>query len=169
MNFLLPGHTHSNLDQKYAVVSQHIKATELFLIDHVMEEVSELFEDMGPLTSQVKVTTSADFFDFYKDFRNDLKGHGTCKVNGVNRRLHSFKICKHSTNTSTPGDPVVGVFYKEHDEAGNEDTGNWRGRWDTDPEWEPVIVLHQPHNLSNKKLPSSRRRQVLWMGMWDVK
>lgn len=132
INFLPPGHTHSNIDQKYAVISQRIKTADLLLVDHVIEEVSDLFSKCGPLTGHYKVPVTADFDAYFKDRLYKMTGHGTVMVEGQNRRLHAFKIVK-------DGEGQVGVLYKEHDEA-----TYYRGVWDSmdvDGKWTPVQVV----------------------------
>ena len=146
MNFLPPGHTHSNLDQKYSVISQKLRATDLFLLSHVMEEVEELFAECGPMTSQVLVPATADFVSYYKGRTHHLTGHGTVKVNGENRRLHSFRVMKGP-------DGKVGITFKEHDEV-----GPWSYRWDK-PDHH-VLVLKDSGNASESPLQTGLRKRV---------
>lgn len=117
LSFLPPGHTHSNLDQKYSVISQRLRNKDLLTLEQVMYEVDGLFQDLGPLTRNLLVPAIADYSLYFSGFLHDLHGHGTCKVNGVCRRLHAFKIAR--------SDNGVGIYFKEHDEF-----GKWKGRWD---------------------------------------
>ena len=146
LSFLPPGHTHSNLDQKYAVISQRLRQSDLLLLEHVISEVSELFVGMGPLTRNVVVPVTSDFEAFYAGRMHDLHGHGTCKIKGVLHRLHAFNVTKSSTGE-------IGTFYKVHDEF-----GVWRGRWESEPTWEPVITLKNLYG--NRQLEMSPKRKV---------
>lgn len=94
VHFLPPGHTHSNLDQKYSVISQGLKNMEVYTLDHLMGIVGNLFKRMGPYTRQDVVTSIGDFSAVLLDNVYKLFGHGTSTVKGVNRRLHAFKITK---------------------------------------------------------------------------
>lgn len=96
VHFLPPGHTHSNLDQKYSVISQALKNKDVFSLDHLIQEVGGLFGDMGAYTQQEVVTSIGDFSSVLKDNVHQLYGHGTSTVKGVNRRLHAFKITRHT-------------------------------------------------------------------------
>ena len=150
LTFLPPGHTHSNLDQKYAVISQKLRQSDLLTLDHVIEEVSELFAGMGPLTRQVQVPVTADYEAFYAGRMYELHGHGTCQWQGELFRLHAFKI-------TTGTDDEIGVFYKEHDEF-----GRWRGRWESEPDWQPVIVLKSaPENEDLQMCPKLKVRNAI--------
>jgi hypothetical protein len=106
VSFLPPGHTHSNLDQKYSVISQHLRTVDMFLLPHVIDEVKPLFGDLGPMTSHFEVPLTLDFAKYYSDKTYKLVGHGTVKINGTNRRLHAFRV--------TPGpDNRAGVKFKD--------------------------------------------------------
>ena len=94
VHFLPPGHTHSNLDQKYSVISQGLKNMEVYTLDHLMGIVGTLFKTMGPYTRQDVVTSIGDFSAVLLDNVYKLFGHGTSTVKGVNPRLHAFKITK---------------------------------------------------------------------------
>jgi len=94
VHFLPPGHTHSNLDQKYSVISQRLKNKDIFNMHDLTSEVGELFKEMGPYTRQVVVGAIGDYKKFFEDKHFALSGHGTSKINGMNRRLHAFKITK---------------------------------------------------------------------------
>lgn len=131
INFLPPGHTHSNIDQKYAVISQKIRNSDLLLLEHVVEEVKELFSKSGPLTSHFTVPVTSDFDKYFSGRLFKLTGHGTIMHDGVNRRLHAFKI-------ESGRDGEIGMFYKEHDEA-----APYIGVWDSmqNGTWSPVQVV----------------------------
>ena len=146
MNFLQPGHTHSNLDQKYSVISQKLRPVDAFLLPHVMKEVSDLFDGCGPLTRQVQVPATADFSSYYAGRMHTLVGHGTVKVNGSNRRLHSFRFTRGD-------DGRAGMTYKEHDEA-----GPWSYRWDKPDEL--VHVLKNSHQVPERTLVIGQRKKV---------
>jgi hypothetical protein len=148
MNFLPPGHTHSNLDQKYSVISQRLRGKDIFLLQDVIDEVSDLFDGLGPLTRQVEVPVTADFPSYFKGRMYNLTGHGTTKINGVNRRLHSFRIKK-----GIDGRP--GITYKEHDEA-----GPWRYRWDK-PDQQVCILKDIPEPVLQVG-PRKKVRCTLW-------
>jgi hypothetical protein len=145
MNFLPPGHTHSNLDQKYSVISQRLRGKDIFLLQDVVEEVSDLFEGMGDLTRQVEVPATADFPSFFKGRTHKLVGHGTTKINGVNRRLHSFRFKRGQ-------DGMPGVTYKEHDEV-----GPWSYRWDK-PAEQIQVLKESPVDAELKAGPRRRVR-----------
>jgi len=164
VHFLPPGHTHSNLDQKYSVISQALKNKDVFTLDHLITEVGGVFQSMGDYTKQEVVTSIGDFSAVLKDNVYQLYGHGTSTVNGVNRRLHAFKITRQANRQAgelsnlnalsfilIPYPPLcvgeheqylflvfttttAGVYFKEYDES-----GHWRGQWDKDSE--PILVL----------------------------
>eukprot|EP00798_Chlamydomonas_sp_ICE-L_P030586 gene30586-biopygen16433 len=134
VHFLPPGHTHSNLDQKYSVISQALKNKDVFTLDHLITEVGGVFQYMGDYTKQEVVTSIGDFSAVLKDNVYQLYGHGTSTVNGVNRRLHAFKITRQANRQA-------GVYFKEYDES-----GHWRGQWDKDSE--PILVLSSPKDAA---------------------
>lgn len=148
VSFLPPGHTHSNLDQKYSVISQHLKTVDMFLLSHVIDEVKPLFVDLGPMTAHYEVPSTLDFSTYYSDKTYKLFGHGTVKINGVNRRLHAFRVAAGSDN-------CAGLTFKEHDEA-----CEWRGRWDCPGE--QVMVLRPLSNGASEKaeFPVGVRKKV---------
>lgn len=154
INFLPPGHTHSNIDQKYSVISQKLKKKDLLLVEHVMEEVSELFSKCGPLTGNFIVPVTADFDEYFKDRTFKLSGHGTAYVEGQNRRLHSFKIVKTEEGT-------VGMLYKEYDEA-----TDYKGIWDSmdkDGRWRPVEVVK--FDKTRRRIGMSEKLKAsCWLG-----
>lgn len=133
VHFLPPGHTHSNLDQKYSVISQHLQNKDIFTLPHLMDEVSSLFADAGEYTTQHIVEAVGDYASFFDSTKTvyKLKGHGTCQVNGKNRRIHAFKVAMCEGGKA-------GVFFKEHDESGLD----WRGQWDKDA-GTPVMILRE--------------------------
>ena len=94
VHFLPPGHTHSNLDQKYSVISQRLKKKDVFSLPQLIDEVKALFKNEGDYTSHHVVPAVGDYSGYFKDKVNKLTGHGTCVVDGANRRLHAFKVCK---------------------------------------------------------------------------
>eukprot|EP00798_Chlamydomonas_sp_ICE-L_P019825 gene19825-biopygen28670 len=67
VHFLPPGHTHSNLDQKYSVISQALKNKDVFTLDHLITEVGGVFQSMGDYTKQEVVTSIGDFSAVLKD------------------------------------------------------------------------------------------------------
>eukprot|EP00798_Chlamydomonas_sp_ICE-L_P032867 gene32867-biopygen13906 len=162
VHFLPPGHTHSNLDQKYSVISQALKNKDVFTLDHLITEVGGVFQSMGDYTKQEVVTSIGDFSAVLKDNVYQMYGHGTSLVNGVNRRLHAFKITRQANRQA-------GVYFKEYDES-----GHWRGQWDKDSE--PILVLSRfPLNKSVpfKDAPKIRIQElqnieVHWKSILDV-
>jgi hypothetical protein len=102
VHFLPPGHTHSNLDQKYSVISQRLKKKDVFCLPQLINEVHPLFNNEGEYTSHHIVPAVGDHAAFFKDKVNNLSGHGTCLVDGVNRRLHAFKVCKDNMGRAGP-------------------------------------------------------------------
>jgi hypothetical protein len=105
VHFLPPGHTHSNLDQKYSVISQTLKNKDVLSLPQLMGDVAGLFKNMGDYTGQHVVEAVGDYTTYFKGRMHSLYGHGTSTVNGVNRRLHAFKIC-----TSPSGQ--VGAYFE---------------------------------------------------------
>jgi len=101
VHFLPPGHTHSNLDQKYSVISQRLKKKDVFTLPQLINEVKPLFGNEGAYTSHHVVPVVGDHSAYFKDKVYKLSGHGTCVVDGVNRRLHAFKVSK--DRTGEPG------------------------------------------------------------------
>eukprot|EP00798_Chlamydomonas_sp_ICE-L_P027752 gene27752-biopygen5178 len=123
-----------NLDQKYSVISQALKNKDVFTLDHLITEVGGVFQSMGDYTKQEVVTSIGDFSAVLEDNVYQLYGHGTSTVNGVNRRLHAFKITRQANRQA-------GVYFKEYDES-----GHWRGQWDKDSE--PILVLSSPKDAA---------------------
>eukprot|EP00798_Chlamydomonas_sp_ICE-L_P004720 gene4720-biopygen14988 len=123
-----------NLDQKYSVISQALKNKDVFTLDHLITEVGGVFQSMGDYTKQEVVTSIGDISAVLKDNVYQLYGHGTSTVNGVNRRLHAFKITRQANRQA-------GVYFKEYDES-----GHWRGQWDKDSE--PILVLSSPKDAA---------------------
>eukprot|EP00798_Chlamydomonas_sp_ICE-L_P019094 gene19094-biopygen27959 len=162
VHFLPPGHTHSNLDQKYSVISQALKNKDVFTLDHLITEVGGVFQSMGDYTKQEVVTSIGDFSAVLKDNVYQLYGHGTSTVNGVNRRLHAFKITRQANRQA-------GVYFKEYDES-----GHWRGQWDKDSE--PILVLSRfplSKSVPFKDAPKIRIQElqnieVHWKSILDV-
>ena len=146
MNFLQPGHTHSNLDQKYSVISPKLRPVDAFMLPHIMAEVSDLFEGCGPLTRQVEVPATADFSSYYSGRIHTLVGHGTVKVNGSNCRLHSFRFTKGP-------DGKAGMTFKEHDEV-----GPWSYRWDKPDQLVHVLKATPPDSVPT--LAIGQRKKV---------
>lgn len=161
LHFLPPGHTHSNLDQKYSVISQRLRNKDLLTLEQVMHEVDGLFGDVGPFTRNLLVPAIADYTRYFSGFLHSLHGHGTCKVDGVSRRLHAFKFSR--------SDAGVGVYFKEHDEF-----GQWRGRWDSPDQ--PVQLFRRsvdtslPALLACPKVPLDNVDEVAkhWKVVSDV-
>eukprot|EP00798_Chlamydomonas_sp_ICE-L_P029527 gene29527-biopygen5441 len=151
-----------NLDQKYSVISQALKNKDVFTLDHLITEVGGVFQSMGDYTKQEVVTSIGDFSAVLKDNVYQLYGHGTSMVNGVNRRLHAFKITRQANRQA-------GVYFKEYDES-----GHWRGQWDKDSE--PILVLSRfplSKSVPFKDAPKIRIQElqnieVHWKSILDV-
>eukprot|EP00798_Chlamydomonas_sp_ICE-L_P028026 gene28026-biopygen31972 len=151
-----------NLDQKYLVISQALKNKDVFTLDHLITEVGGVFQSMGDYTKQEVVTSIGDFSAVLKDNVYQLYGHGTSTVNGVNRRLHAFKITRQANRQA-------GFYFKEYDES-----GHWRGQWDKDSE--PILVLSRfplSKSVPFKDTPKIRIQElqnieVHWKSILDV-
>lgn len=107
-----------------------------------MHEVDGLFPELGNLTRHVLVPVIANFTHFFDGLIYKLNGHGTCKIDGVGRRLHAFKFVNRAG--------TVGVFYKENDEF-----GDWMGTWNVPSD--PVVVL-KPDTLPTALSPCPKTR-----------
>jgi len=146
VHFLPPGHTHSNLDQKYSVISQRLKNKDIFTLPQLQQELAPLFQHEGPYTGQYDVGAIGDYAEYFNKKTNKLHGHGTCTIRGANRRIHAFKVTKDGTGRA-------GVFFKEHD-----DFVPWRGQWDDNDL--PIYVLKQDWSSGTDVLKAAPRLKL---------
>lgn len=146
LHFLPPGHTHSNLDQKYSVISQRLKNKDIFTLTQLQQELDSLFPRSGAHTGQFEVSAVGDYTAYFAGITNKLHGQGTSSIRGRNRRIHAFKIAKDTTGR-------VGVFFKEHD-----DFGPWRGQWDDNDK--AIYVLKKDWARENRTLKASPKLRI---------
>jgi len=130
-SYLPPGHTHNIIDQHFSVVSKDLKGQDVLTVPSIIHIIKDRFKSDGDLRGHFQLDNGvADFHTFLKAFSfKALHGHNTTTINGEKRRPHAFKIqlvpVHRAESTSCEGQPVVGVWYKEHD-LGLE---KWQGEY----------------------------------------
>lgn len=115
IHFLPPGHTHGNLDQKYAVISQKIYAEDLLSPLAVMKYVQSLFPGQGPTSDHHLLEDVADFKRYIKGCNYHLLGHGSYP----SRDGRELRSLRHFHITAE------GILYAEEDEASSTILGEW--------------------------------------------
>jgi hypothetical protein len=129
--FLLVGHTHSVIDQRFSVISRELSAQDAYTLLQLMQLVAPL--KLGGSAEDhdyFEVKQALDFFWLlHKDQTWYLKGFATLCVDDKKHCIHAMKMSK-----GTEGDVVL--EYKEHDRP-----GPWSGHHETNA---PIPVSSNP-------------------------
>jgi hypothetical protein len=146
LNFLPVGHTHCKVDQRFSRISVHLKPQDLPTLDHMIDSVkgmaplryyhllsynkvasAELTFGNTEVATHETVRRVSDWISWFglqlsggdeSRIVHQFHGLGTCKRDGLKRRIHSFKICLDSTLTYSV------LKYKEWDQS-----TPWRSHW----------------------------------------
>ena len=153
--FLLVGHTHSVIDQRFSVISRAVHGRDAPTLPALMELVRGL--DMGkyPVPNEYfEVRQSQDWsWLLASNVSYRFQGFNTKKINGVKHAIHAIRL------SLTPHGEVV-FQYKEHDRP-----GPWLGHYLSDdalPVFKPPPATHPPGDAwpempsEAKVLPRSR-------------
>lgn len=104
--FLPVGHTHTNIDQYFSVVSNTIRGKDALELPSLVEAVKHLFTSKG-FVEHLILEDTANFSLFFKDTYHKIGGHGTSRDhNKVKRRLHLFQFIRQSTGDPVPPEPA---------------------------------------------------------------
>ena len=128
MLFLLVGHTHSVIDQRFSVITRHLSTEDAYTLPQLTDIVKDIKFGGGNHHFE-EVKQSLDFgwlLDVHVGWK--FKGFNTVKVNGEKHAIHAIRISKDQGGT-------VVFQYKEHDRP-----GPWCGHFETD---EPLPMFKQ--------------------------
>lgn len=134
IHFLPVGHTHAEIDQRFSVISQKIRAKDILTPAALQDHVGSLFRADSCFREDVILEQVADIGAFFDGTYHSFGGQGTFRdSNGRKRRVHAIKI----ENLPGTTDPVI--VFKEHDES-----SEWRGDWLSH---EPLRIFKDVSNL----------------------
>lgn len=111
--FLLVGHTHTIIDQRFSVITRELSARDAYTLPQLLQHVGKLaFGLSSDLNYQQQVKQSLDWEWLNAD---DLswffQGFATKVIEGQKHAIHSIRICKDANGQ-------VAFQYKEHDRPG---------------------------------------------------
>lgn len=110
VNFLPVGHTHSDIDQKYSVISFKLSQADAYTIQQLKDLVADLFTKKLKV-DQYEIPCILRLQSVLEPKKHcfHIKGLGTVRdgVTKMKRRAHSFRILLHESKAC--------LMYKEHD------------------------------------------------------
>jgi hypothetical protein len=145
LSFLLVGHTHSIIDQRFSIIHRKLKNRAILDMEEMFSSVADLFKDDGFVHHEV-VHDIVDWQLFFQGTRHDLQGLGTMRTTiNKGRSVHCLRIKKDSDND-------VAFDFKEWDSCGVP----WTGKWDV-PE-KPIKIFKSTNFPS--KFPIHARNKI---------
>ncbi len=116
LHFLPVGHTHAEIDQRFSVIAQKIKAKDILTPSSLKRHLAGLFKEGTPLRADIELEEVADIGAYFEGTYHLFGGQGTFRDSANRkRRVHAITI-------EDPADPAI--RFKEHDEF-----GKWEGEW----------------------------------------
>lgn len=126
--FLLVGHTHSVIDQRFSVISRELSAQDAYTLDQLVKLVAQLSLGLAAESNRYFVVKQAlDWSWLLSDAVGwHMKGFNSTTIDGIKHALHAIRIRKDDSGE-------VVFEYKEHDRP-----GPWLGHYDTN---EPIPLF----------------------------
>lgn len=151
--FLLVGHTHSIIDQRFSVISRHLSARDATTLAELIRLVAELkLGQENPADNEhVEVKQALDWgWLLSNDLTWYIQGFGTKTVDGVKHAVHAIRLSMLHPPLKTAG--TVVFQYKEHDRP-----GPWLGHYQTN---EPLPVFKKDPDLPSRTKVLPRQRNT---------
>lgn len=163
-SYLLPGHTHVVIDQRFSRLSVQLRAQDIYTLQDFVNKCEVITSKDGPFSDYRELRSVSDFVRFMEGTFPSLHYHTTNKIDGVKRRIHCLKFQKYPAEAfknqldlykKSEGDVIdiekqqyVGMVTREEDIWGFNNDKNpcpenakdpgWRGSYGHE---EPFILL----------------------------
>ncbi len=149
VTFLLVGHTHSIIDQRFSVIHRDLESKDAYTLQHLVDAVKQLKlreAKTGVTNNQQHFVQQALDFGWLRKSAYQFKGFMTTRIDGVKHTAHSIRLSKN-------GEGAVVMDYKDQDVP-----GPWFGHHITGEPF-PVFKTTPTPPASTSVLP--RRRIAL--------
>lgn len=117
--FLLVGHTHIIIDQRFSVLHRHISTKDAFTLKQLIDELASI--KFGQKWAKHKEVKAIRNYDWLLEYSHKFEGLGTVNVDGQKFTAKAIRLAR---DHSQDGSPVC-LTYKANDTPAEDFIGHW--------------------------------------------